>query len=248
MKGMITLELRQIKYFFYSCKYMNFSKAAHELCITQPNLTMQIKKLEKEVQTELFTRTKPIALTMTGEILFKHCKKIISEINDTQRELEDALCRSNLLKIGVPYLLHPVFAPIFYSLEDVVIIEGKTNDLLQKLDNDEINFCVAPQSNKYNEIILYNGEYRKYGFGTRHVAPADEAFRVYEADVYTDNILSMRQLDDYEFYLPGIIKSKRQSLSTGIPLIISLNWQKERYISSYMQSFVRKVQNYGKTS
>ena len=50
------------------CKFKNFSTTAEHLYISQPNVTNQIKRLEKELDTELILRTsKTFELTKAGE-------------------------------------------------------------------------------------------------------------------------------------------------------------------------------------
>ena len=65
--------LSQYKIFYEVAKAGNISKAAKELFISQPALSKSISKLEESLGITLFARnSRGVALTMEGEILYKH--------------------------------------------------------------------------------------------------------------------------------------------------------------------------------
>lgn len=58
--------------FLEVCKYMNYTKAAETLCITQPAVSQHIKHLEKTYDTKFFTyKGKVLALTDSGERFYR---------------------------------------------------------------------------------------------------------------------------------------------------------------------------------
>jgi len=66
------MEMRNIQYFIAIAEEQSFSKAALRLGISQPPLSMQIKKLEREIGVELFYRySHGVALTPAGETFLK---------------------------------------------------------------------------------------------------------------------------------------------------------------------------------
>ena len=50
------IDLNTYKTFYVVAKYESFSKAANELCISQPAVSYSIKKLEEELNSKLFIR------------------------------------------------------------------------------------------------------------------------------------------------------------------------------------------------
>lgn len=66
------MDTKQLAYFVAAAKYRNFSRAAEEFYLSQPAISHQIKKLEQELDTELFVRnTKKVALTESGALFWR---------------------------------------------------------------------------------------------------------------------------------------------------------------------------------
>ena len=64
------MTLTQLKYTLAVAEQGNFTLAAEKCFVTQPTLSMQVQKLEEELDIELFNRkAKPITLTAVGEKL-----------------------------------------------------------------------------------------------------------------------------------------------------------------------------------
>ena len=68
------MELLHLKYFTYVAEYLNYTVAAQKLYISQPALSMTIKKLENELNTQLFIKKgRSIQLTDSGQLLLEPC-------------------------------------------------------------------------------------------------------------------------------------------------------------------------------
>lgn len=73
------MELRHLRYFLAVCEEMNFTKAAEKLMIAQPPLSRQIKDLEDELGTPLFTRAHhSLKLTDEGILFRQYAQRIVS--------------------------------------------------------------------------------------------------------------------------------------------------------------------------
>ena len=71
------MENFRLKVFRTVAKHLNFRKAAEELCLTQPAVTLQIKALEQHLGVLLFDRSGArISLTPAGTMLLKYARKI----------------------------------------------------------------------------------------------------------------------------------------------------------------------------
>ena len=89
--------------FYYVAKYHNFTKAAHALGSSQPNVTRAMNCLEQQINTTLFVRTnRGIQLTPEGEKLYTHISAAMSQIFAAEEELSDSTGLSHgSIAIGV---------------------------------------------------------------------------------------------------------------------------------------------------
>jgi DNA-binding transcriptional LysR family regulator len=88
------MEISQLNTFRLVATYRSFSKAAAELHLTQPAVTMQIKHLEAEMGEVLLDRTgRTIELTVAGEIFLTYIHQIL---NLTEQAAETVRQYSNL--------------------------------------------------------------------------------------------------------------------------------------------------------
>lgn len=109
------MELRHLRYFLAVADSAHFRRAARSLQISQPTLSQQIQKLERELGTPLFERIgKRVRLTTAGETLRHHAQRVLHELDQAQVALHelDGLTRGKLA-VGIvslfgSYLLPPI--------------------------------------------------------------------------------------------------------------------------------------------
>ena len=141
------MEIRQIQTFLTIADMGSFSKAAEELGYSQSAVTIQIKQLEKELNTQLFDRIgKQISLTYPGKQFLEHANKIIQDIQEAQAALVEPEELNGTLRIGtIESLCFTDFPNIFrefHALYPGVNISVHMNDpdtLLDMLNHNEVD-------------------------------------------------------------------------------------------------------------
>ena len=89
--------LRQLRVFASVARHLSFIRAAEELNLTAPAVSMQIKEFEVEVGLPLFDRTsRQVSLTMVGEYMLAHTRRVLSAMRDA----EDLVARFRGLQTG----------------------------------------------------------------------------------------------------------------------------------------------------
>lgn len=85
MKG---VTLQQLRAFITVAKHLAFSKAAEELCLTPPAVSMQIKELEQAIEMLLFDRDgSRVTLTTPGEYLLVYARRVLGTLKDAEQAM-----------------------------------------------------------------------------------------------------------------------------------------------------------------
>ena len=87
---MLHLTLRQLKVFESVARHLSYSRAADELHLTQPAVSMQIKQLEGNISLPLFEQLgKRIYLTEAGRELYQYSRSISQQLADMEVALDE---------------------------------------------------------------------------------------------------------------------------------------------------------------
>jgi LysR family transcriptional regulator, low CO2-responsive transcriptional regulator len=90
--------LRQLRVFSAVARHSSFARAAEELGLTAPAVSMQIKELETEVGLPVFDRSsRKVSLTMVGEYVLAYTQRVLAAMRDA----EDMVARFRGLRTGL---------------------------------------------------------------------------------------------------------------------------------------------------
>jgi DNA-binding transcriptional LysR family regulator len=100
----MALDLYQLKTFFVFAKIRNVTQTAERLYVTQSAVSHALKKLEKSIGKELIIRRGgKYYLTELGEMLYRSCERIFSEIESFEEGLgKNGELRKQRLYLGAP--------------------------------------------------------------------------------------------------------------------------------------------------
>jgi len=96
------LDLYELKSFSVLARELHFRRAAERLCISQPALSKQIRRLEEKVGGGLFARTRrSVTLTETGRVLLPLADKLLKDSEQALTTAKEASNgRAGILRIG----------------------------------------------------------------------------------------------------------------------------------------------------
>ena len=84
--------LRQLQAFCYAAKFGSMTRAAEQLLISQPAVSLHVRELEYELETVLFERNGPrIALSRAGECFYELATPLVDDMADLARGMADEL-------------------------------------------------------------------------------------------------------------------------------------------------------------
>ena len=106
------MTIQQLQYFVAVVKHNNITKAAKSLYVSQPAISLAIKELEKEFDTNLFVRyNNQLVLTDEGHHLYKLATGLLNEYDNVIENMNGYIKKSSILKIGVPPMLGSFLLP-----------------------------------------------------------------------------------------------------------------------------------------
>ncbi len=139
------ITIRQLQVFTSVAKHLSYTRAAEELHLTQPAVSMQIKQLEKSVGLNLFEQIgKKIYLTEAGDVVLEHAISITSKLKSIENDLEqlkgiDGGRLTVCIASTVNYFATRLISRFSQAYPSVQISLDVTNrhDLLKRLETNE---------------------------------------------------------------------------------------------------------------
>ncbi len=142
------MNLKDLQYFLAVAELEHFGKAAEQCYVSQPTLSGQIKKMERQLGITLFERTnRRVMLTDVGQQIAGVARRILHEI-DTINDIAQSSCdpMSGTFRLGAfPTLASYVFPKLVPNVKELmpklrlILIEEKTFELLEKLRHGQID-------------------------------------------------------------------------------------------------------------
>lgn len=171
------ISLIQLEYIVAVDTYRHFVTASEKCFVTQPTLSMQIKKLEEHLGVIIFDRSKqPIIPTEVGEKIIEQARKTLSE----SKKIEEVVANysnsvAGKITIGIIPSLAPYLLPLFigkftkkYPDVELSVIELMSEEIIDQLKTDliDVGILVTPLHDKnikeqplfYEEMLLYSNK------------------------------------------------------------------------------------------
>ncbi|OGT47410.1 MAG: hypothetical protein A3E83_01535 [Gammaproteobacteria bacterium RIFCSPHIGHO2_12_FULL_41_20] len=165
------MNIRDLKYLVALAEYRHFGKAAQACHVSQPGLSMQIKKLENILGLQLIERTNKLALlTEHGQTIAKQASSILNQVDEMfafAQSVKDPFMGE--LRVGIiptlaPYLLPHIMPPLIKAFPNVsfYLIEEQTAVLVEKLQHAKIHAAILAMpisESHFSSAILFEEEF-----------------------------------------------------------------------------------------
>ena len=215
------MTITQLQYVLAVAEHKNFTLAADKCFVTQPTLSMQIQKIEEELNIMIFDRSKkPIQLTTIGHKIVEQAKNIVNEAGKIKDIVEyQKGFIGGEFRIGIIPTIMPTLLPMFlnnfikkYPKIKLIIEELNTNEIITRLKNGHLDAAIAAtplEEEKIKEIVLYYEPFVAYIPENNVISQKTE---IEISDLNLDEILL---LQDGHCFRDGILNlCKNQKMSS----------------------------------
>ena len=268
------MTLNQLRYFCTASRCHSITKAAEELYVTQPTVSVAIRDLEIEFGISLFYRKgNRLILTEEGEELYNKATYILQYCTELQADYSSMARVKPPLRIGIPPMLSTVFFPeLLIAFHDqypeiaVVLEEYGSVRACNLVQDDTLDLALVNMEqyniDKFNKALLANDQVvfcvsDDHRLADKEVVTTKEMSKesliFFNADSVQNQLLKTRFETDG--YIPDIVYSsmtdrfassgiKGIPLSPPIRIKIGMIWKKGKYISDNMQKFLNFTKMY----
>ena len=156
------MNLRDLKYIVEVAREKNFARASAKVFVSQPALSMQIKKLEETLGVEIFERDKQnFLITPVGAEIIKKAEIILQESEEIKMIAKNSKDpHKGEIRIGAFPTVASYFLPNFvknihkkFPHLKIFLIEAKSDELIVKLKSGELDFCLLAMPVKDDNLI-----------------------------------------------------------------------------------------------
>ncbi|GEP18743.1 LysR family transcriptional regulator [Pediococcus argentinicus] len=166
------MNIREIEYFHDLVKQKNFSLVAKNFQVSQPTITLAIKRLEKELGATLFTRDpgrNQLRVTISGQQFDEHAISILHHLKVAQNEINNI--NQQKIVLGLPPIITQKFFPSIAAkledeklLEQIIPIERGSAELIKLLENGTIDMALLGSTSPIDHEQLYSQEFARSSF------------------------------------------------------------------------------------
>ena len=156
------MNIKELYYYHDLVRTKNFSQVAADFNISQPTVTMAIKRLEESFGTTFFMRDRShhqLTVTSTGLQFDQHVQRIIEELEIAQKELTRA--KQERISFGLPPIIgswyFPRFTPALLQaglLNRLEVVDHGSASLLQLLAKGELDLALLGSLQPFQQPSL----------------------------------------------------------------------------------------------
>ncbi len=221
------MTITQLQYVLAVAEHQNFTLAAEKSFVTQPTLSMQIQKLEDELDIQIFDRSKkPIQLTEIGKMIVEQARNIVNE-SDRMQDIVDQQKGfiGGEFKLGIIPTVMPTLLPMFlmnftkkYPKVHLKIEEMTTENIIQRLNEGHIDAAIAATPLEHEQIkerVLYYEPFVAY-VPRNHSLSKQEKISAQDLDL--DSVLLLQDGHCFRNSIINLCKAPKHEKGPGFQL------------------------------
>lgn len=143
------MNIRDLKYFIHLAESLSFTKTAEAFYVSQPSISIALKRLEEHFETTLLQRNRSvynIQLTDSGEILYRTSQEIFQLLDRTRTEINNSQAESvtiGFLPTIGGYYLPKFLTNLAHYTDKLNFIEEESSDLMfEMLRNNQVSLAI----------------------------------------------------------------------------------------------------------
>lgn len=150
------MNIRDLKYFIHLAESLSFTKTAEAFYVSQPSISIALKRLEETFETTLIQRNRAVQnvqLTEAGEILYRSSHEILQILDRTKQEIKNS--QAETVTFGFLPTIGGYYLPkVLPNLADYTMllnfIEEESSELMfEMLRNNQVSVAIISSANKY---------------------------------------------------------------------------------------------------
>lgn len=210
------MDSTQLECFVSLARTLNFIKTADQLGLSQPAVSKQIKSLEKELGTTLFTRTsRSVSLTAVGKHFLREASAMLNIYYRTRQWIGAYYSEQcHVIRIGYsdPHALMLISNVLKKTISDFngvispELVLGQTDENLGRLQKDQLDFVVSMRDHSFCDNTIFFTKLQENGF--KFIIAKDHPFAARflqshapESTISSEDFWDLRQVLDIPPYL-----------------------------------------------
>ena len=183
------MNIQQLEYIIAVDRLRHFVNAAEACYVTQPTLSMMIRKLEEELDVQIFDRSDvPVKTTRIGRSIINQAKitlqyfNSIKDLVEDERESLTGTFTLSIIPTIAPYLVPELLQKKELACTELTLLlkENITHHVITNILNGTIDGGLMATPLKHPDLVEYPIYYEKF---YAYVHPSDSLHKEHEIDI-----------------------------------------------------------------
>lgn len=188
------MNIQQLEYVIAVEQHRHFAKAAEACRVTQPTLSMMIRKLEDELGVQIFDRSDlPVEPTSIGKQIIEQAKVSLKDLHkikemvENERQLHTGNFSLGIIPTVAPYLVPELLRRKEMKYKEIALVlkENTTVNIISDILEGKLDGGLMAGPLKHSDLVEYPIYYEKF---YAYVSPLDNSYADKEIDLDTIDI------------------------------------------------------------